>query len=118
MIGSTGIGEQRIRHVVERLRQSTRQWLPSCAAHRADDSSLRVVLAVGFHRAGSNGGIPHVWLSRVGGNRPPIVPVKTLLRLCPGGTSIPTDGDTCTSTTTFVDPVAMRGMEGERMAIA
>ncbi len=118
MTRSTGIGEQRIRHGVEGLWQSTRQRLTSCAPHRADDSCLRVVLAVSFHRTGSDRGIPHFRMGRVSGNRPPIVPVKTLLRLCPGGTRIPADGDACAGATAFIDPVATRGVEGERMAIA
>ena len=55
---SIGIGEQRIRHGVERLRQPTRQYLPRGPATRTDNSSLSIVLAVGFQRTGSNRGVP------------------------------------------------------------
>lgn len=77
---------------------------------------MSLVLAVGFHRAGSKRGVPHVWLSRIGGHRSAVVPIKPLLGLSPGGTRIPADGDTCPRPATFVDPLALRGMEGERMA--
>src|SRR5260370_30181601 len=57
-------------------------------------------------------------MSGVGGDCPAIMPVKPLLRLHPGGTSIPADGDACTRATAFIDPVTTRDMEGERVAIA
>src|SRR6266478_1759191 len=57
-------------------------------------------------------------MSRVSSNSPSIVPVKTLLRLHPGRTGIPADGDARAAATAFIDPVAMRDMEGERVAIA
>src|SRR5216683_6629144 len=118
MARSRRIGEQRIRHVIERLRQPARQWLPWCASYRPYDSSLRIPFAVSFQRAGSNRGIPHFWMSRVSSNSPPVMAVKTLLRLHPGRTGIPADGNARAGATAFIDPVAMRDMEGERVAIA
>src|SRR5258708_37168751 len=115
---SHGVGEQRIRHVVEGLRQSARQCLPSCAPDRADDHCLSVVLAVGFPWTRRNRGIPHFWMLGIGGDCPAIMPVKTRLWLCPGGTGISTDGDARTGTAAFIDPVTMRDMKGEPVAIA
>src|SRR6266566_1711076 len=115
---SRGVREQRVWHMVERLRQPTRQCLPWCASYRPYDSSLSILFAVSFQRAGSNRSIPHFWMVRVSSNSPPVVPVKTLPRLRPGRTSIPADGNARAAAAAFIDPVSMRDMEGERVAIA
>src|SRR5215831_17443649 len=69
-------------------------------------------------RTGSNRGIPNFRTGRVGSHHPTIVPGKTVLWLFPGHARIPADRDTCSTTTTFIHPVAIGDMEGERVAIA
>src|SRR5260370_28818686 len=115
---SSRIGEQCVWHVVEGLRQPARQCLPWRAPNRADNRRLSIVLAVRFEWTGSKGGIPHFGMNRVGGNRPAIVPVKTISGLLPVCASIPTDGHTRTITTALIDPLTIRDIEGKGVAIA
>ena len=46
MTRSRRIGEQRVGHMIERLRQPSSQWLPKCPPNRTSNHSLSVVLAV------------------------------------------------------------------------
>src|SRR5205085_10201370 len=118
MAGCGRVGEQRIGHSVQRMRQSARELPPGCTTGRTEERCLGMAFAVRFHGARSNGDIPDFGTCRVGCDRPAIVPVESLPGLHPCFSGIAADSDACASAPTLVDPVTTVRMKGKGMAVA
>ena len=75
---------KRIRH----RRQLVRHRLPRRLAATAEDARLRPSAAVRGVRAGAGGDQPGTCIGRIGGDRPGVVPVASLVRRLPGLPSV------------------------------
>src|SRR5574341_2333497 len=90
-----GVGEKGVGHVVERLRQSASEFLPRCAASRAEDVSLSLAVVVRFHRAGREGDVPYLRAGGVGGDGPTVMPIQSGAGLTPRPAAIAAEGRAC-----------------------
>ncbi len=116
------ISQQGIGHIVQRLWKSTVQLLPGCASCGPKDIGVRFAINMrrwwtgpGIYEHRGRRDVPHVGASGIGRAGPAISTIQPCSGLCPGLAAIAAEGDT--SSSTFIDPIAVGSVKGQRMAI-